>query len=230
MKEKIDKILEENEKLQQFLGYVQQKSLIHQTSVKLSAIRAFYFDIDFDIDQERRLSLLLDPSANYLVCGSFFARVLKNTDFEEGIHIAEKYDQNLALGERKISEVSSANEAVYIALKYALESNQLQPEIKNILEKLYQKDAQPDNDELDEEKLKVIADKSRSLAKKTRQIGSNDWQFDDEEKKLLKKYYEANLLLIECLNTDCIIERKLRKEILDTLLLPIQNNSALHHE
>jgi predicted NACHT family NTPase len=230
MKEKIDKILEKNEKLQQFLGYVQQKSLIHQTSVKLSAIRAFYFDIDFDIDQERRLSLLLDPLANYLVCGSFFARVLKNTDFEEGIHIAEKYDQNLALGERKISEVSSANEAVYIALKYALESNQLQPEIKNILEKLYQKDAPPDNDELDEEKLKVIADKSRSLAKKTRQIGSNDWQFDDEEKKLLKKYYEANLLLVECLNTDCIIVRKLRKEILDTLLLPIDDNSALHHE
>lgn len=228
MKEKIDQILGGNEKLQQFISYVQQKSLIHKTSVKLSAIRAFYFDIDFDIDQERQLSLLLDPSANYLVCGSFFARVFKNTDFEEGIHIAEEYDKNVAPGQRKISEVSSANEAMYIALKYALESKYLQQDIKNILEKLYQKDAQPNNDKLNEEKLKILADKSRSLAKKKRQIGSDYWQFDDKEKTILKNYYEANLLLVKCLNTDCIINHELVSNLLDTVFLPSCNNSAIH--
>ncbi|WP_404824237.1 NACHT C-terminal helical domain 2-containing protein [Nostoc flagelliforme] len=230
MKEKIDKILDNNEKLQNFLGYVHKKSLIHHNSVKSSAIRAFYFDIDFDIDQERRLSLLLDCSANYLVCGSFFARVFQDTDFEEGIHIAEKYDKNIAQGEQKISDVSSANEAMYIAIKYALESKQLHQEIRNILENLYHKDVQSENDELDEEKLKHLADESRSLAKKTRQIGSHFWQFNDDEKKLLKNYYEANLLLVECLNTDCVINPKVRKEILDTLILPIDDKSALSPE
>lgn len=230
MKEKIDKILDNNEKLQNFLGYVHKKSLIHYNSVKSSAVRAFYFDIDFDIDQERRLSLLLDCSANYLVCGSFFARVFQDTDFEEGIHIAEKYDKNIAQGEQKISDVSSANEAMYIAIKYALESKQLHQEIRNILENLYYKDVQPENDELDEEKLKYLADESRSLAKKSRQIGSHFWQFNDDEKKLLKNYYEANLLLVECLNTDCLINPKVRKEILDTLILPIDDKSALSPE
>lgn len=219
IKEKIDKLLENNQNLQRFLRDVNKKSLTHNVSVKLPAIRAFYFDIDFEIDQERQVSLLLDKSANYLVCGSFFARVLKNIDFEEGIHIAENYDQNLVQGQRKISQASSANEAMYIALKYALESNHLREETRNVLEKIYHQDAQ-----LDEEKLKHLADESRSLAKKTRQIGSHSWQFDDYEKKLLKTYYEANLLLVECLNTDCIIEHQIHQNILDTLILPLEDN------
>ncbi|WP_414566328.1 MULTISPECIES: NACHT C-terminal helical domain 2-containing protein [unclassified Anabaena] len=230
MKNKIDSILEGNEKLQQFLCYVQEKSSTHNISVKLAAIRAFYFDIDFEIDQDRRLSLLIDNSANYLVCGSFFARVFPNTNFEEGIRIAENYDKNIGQEGRKISDVFSANEGMYIALKYALESNQLHPELRNVLEKLYQKDAQFDNDELDEEKLKHLADESRSLAKKTRKISSHSWQFHEDEKNLLKTYYEANLLLVECLNTDCIIEHKVRKEILKTLILPLKKNGALNHQ
>jgi predicted NACHT family NTPase len=230
MKNKIDSILEGNEKFQQFLCYVQEKSSTHDISVKLAAIRAFYFDIDFEIDQDRRLSLLIDSSANYLVCGSFFARVFPNTNFEEGIRIAENYDKNIGQEDRKISEVFSANEGMYIALKYALESNQLHPELRNVLEKLYQKDVQFDNDELDEEKLKHLADESRSLAKKTRKISSHSWQFHENEKKLLKTYYEANLLLVECLNTDCIIEHKIRKEILNSLILPLKKNGALNHQ
>ncbi|WP_414529494.1 NACHT domain-containing protein [Nodularia chucula] len=214
-------IIERNEKIKKYLSYVNKQASNLQTSVKPCAIRAFYFDIDFDIDQERRLSLLLDPSANYLVCGSFFARVFKNTDFAEGIHVAENYDKNVAVGEQKISEVSSANEAMYIAVKYALESNQLQPKLRTVLKKIYQNDAQIDNDEPNEEKLKHLADKSRSVAKGNRQIGSNDWQFNDDEKKLLKKYYDVNLLLAECFNTDCSLDRKFRQQISETLLLPI---------
>lgn len=226
MKEKIDKILDNNKNLQNFLGYVHKESLIHDNSVKSSAIRAFYFDIDFDIDQERRLSLLLDNSANYLVCGSFFARVFQDTSFEEGIHIAEKYDKNIAQGEQKIVDVSSANEAMYIAVKYALKSKQLDQKIRNALEEIYYKDTQPEN----EEQLKRLADDSRSLAKDNRQIGNDPWQFNDDETTLLKKYYEANLLLVECMNTDCVINPKVRKEILDTLILPIDDKSALSPE
>jgi predicted NACHT family NTPase len=224
LKERIDKIIEENQKIQDFLVYVQQQSLIHQTSVKLSAIRAFYFDIDFDIDQERRLSLLLDPAANYLVCGSFFARVFQETSFEEGIDMAENYDKNARPEEPKISEVSSANKAMYIALKYALESQKLQPELRTILEKIYKNDAQINHGELDEEKLKILADKSRSLAKKTRHIGSNNWQFNEHDKNFLKQYYQAVLLLVECLNTDCIIQPEFRKQLLDSILLPLDSN------
>ncbi|MCU0537429.1 MAG: NACHT domain-containing NTPase [Hydrococcus sp. Prado102] len=222
MKQYIDGMLAKNKKLQKFLSYVTEVSTSGQLPVKPAAIRAFYFDIDFDIDRERRLSLLLDSSANYLVGGSFFARVFKNTEFEEGVRIAESYDNNKAQSSRKIREASSANEAMYIAVKYALESERLEPKLRNILEKIYQEDSkQIENDGLDEEKVKLLADESRSVAKENRHIGSESWQFSSEEKQLLKQYYDANKLLVECLNTNCVVNHKIRTQILGTLLLPV---------
>ncbi|MBV8888009.1 MAG: NACHT domain-containing NTPase [Chroococcidiopsidaceae cyanobacterium CP_BM_RX_35] len=225
MKREIDGMLAENKHLQDFLKYVTQLSNALQLTIKPAAVRAFYFDIDFDIDQERQLSLLLDPLANYLVCGSFFARTFKDTNFEEGIHIAESYDKSIAEDSDKICKASSANEAMYIALKYARKSEKLNPKLRDILEKIYQEySKQIENDGPDEEKLKHLADGSRSIAKKHRQIGRNFWQFSDDDKQLLRRYYEANKLLVECLNTDCVVAPEVRKEILETLLLPICNN------
>ncbi|NJN49469.1 MAG: signal transduction protein, partial [Alkalinema sp. RL_2_19] len=53
-----------------------------------------------------------------------------------------------------------------------------------------------------------------------RNIG-HDWQFTDTQKQLLQQYYEANLLLVECLQSDCYVSRSVRQEIEDTLLLPM---------
>ncbi|BAZ11597.1 NACHT domain family protein [Calothrix sp. NIES-4071] len=55
-----------------------------------------------------------------------------------------------------------------------------------------------------------------------RNIGHN-WQFTDSQKELLKKYYGANRLLLDCLNSDCYVSRDVRKNIEDTLLLPIKS-------
>jgi predicted NACHT family NTPase len=49
----------------------------------------------------------------------------------------------------------------------------------------------------------------------------HDWQFTDAQKALLQQYYDANLLLIECLNSDCYVSRSVREEIEATLLLPM---------
>jgi hypothetical protein len=55
-----------------------------------------------------------------------------------------------------------------------------------------------------------------------RDIG-HDWQFTNEQKKLLQQYYDANLLLIQCLNSDCCyVSRHVRQSIEDTLLLPYE--------
>jgi predicted NACHT family NTPase len=240
MKREIDMMLANKEHLQKFLNYVNERSNSHQIPIKLAAVRAFYFDIDFDIDQERRLSLLLDRSANYLVCGSFFARVFKDTDIEEGkdtkfkagINIAINYDKNVTKSLQKICEASSANEAMYIAVKYALESESLEPKLRDALEKIYEEGSrQIENDRLyeeNQEKIKHLADESRTIAKKTRHIGSEDWEFSSDDKKLLKQYYEANTLLVECLNTDCFVSPEVRKEILDTLLLPVSESEKLN--
>jgi len=52
-----------------------------------------------------------------------------------------------------------------------------------------------------------------------RNIG-HDWQFTKEQIKLLNQYYEANLLLVECMNRSNISEQ-VREEIESTLLLPV---------
>ncbi|MUG99210.1 hypothetical protein F7734_45735 [Scytonema sp. UIC 10036] len=52
-----------------------------------------------------------------------------------------------------------------------------------------------------------------------RNIG-HDWQFNDAQKKLLQQYYDANMLLVDCLNSDCCISCEVRRQIEDTLLLP----------
>ena len=54
-----------------------------------------------------------------------------------------------------------------------------------------------------------------------RNIG-HDWQFTNEQEQLLQQYYEASLLLIQCLNSDCYVSRHVRQSIEDTLLLPYE--------
>ncbi|MUG92830.1 NACHT domain-containing protein [Scytonema sp. UIC 10036] len=52
-----------------------------------------------------------------------------------------------------------------------------------------------------------------------RNIG-HDWQFNDAQKQLLQQYYDANMLLVDCLKSDCYVSREVRQQIEDTLLLP----------
>lgn len=60
----------------------------------------------------------------------------------------------------------------------------------------------------------------RAMMIKHRNIG-HDWQFSDQQKLLLRKYYDANLRLAECLNTDCYLSREVRQDIEATMLRPI---------
>ncbi|NJL21044.1 MAG: hypothetical protein HC895_09850 [Leptolyngbyaceae cyanobacterium SM1_3_5] len=55
---------------------------------------------------------------------------------------------------------------------------------------------------------------------KHRNIGHN-WEFSDAQKKLLQQYYDANLLLVNCLSSECDVSLAVREEIEETLLLPI---------
>ncbi|WP_442944273.1 NACHT C-terminal helical domain 2-containing protein [Nostoc sp.] len=60
----------------------------------------------------------------------------------------------------------------------------------------------------------------REVMIKYRNIGY-DWQFSDKQKELLKQYYNANKILVDCLNSDCYVSLEVRQQIEETLLLPI---------
>lgn len=63
--------------------------------------------------------------------------------------------------------------------------------------------------------------KLKTLVIEHRNIGYS-WHFSDQQKAVLKQYYNANIFLVECLNSDFYVSYELRQEIEDTLLLPIE--------
>lgn len=217
MKQKIDQILATVPKLQKFLIYLQERAAAAEFSFcKPSAVRAFLFDIDFDIDQNRSVALLLDSSANILVCASFFSRILKVNTLEAGIAIAQQYDATVSDPKQKIVSARSANKAMRLAIQIADDSKLLKPNVRKNLASFKQQIKTTQDDEA----LEQLADNARELAKN--QVQHTQWQFSEDEKKLLREYYYANELLLRCLNSDgCVIERQLRQEIAATLLLPI---------
>jgi len=48
----------------------------------------------------------------------------------------------------------------------------------------------------------------------------HSWQFSPEQEQMLQRYYDANQLLIDCLNSNCEITAAIRQDIEATLLLP----------
>ena len=66
----------------------------------------------------------------------------------------------------------------------------------------------------------IWTDDLRVIMIQYRNIG-HDWQFSDEQKKLLRQYYFANQLLTQCLHRECYVSREVRQKIEETLLLPI---------
>lgn len=59
-----------------------------------------------------------------------------------------------------------------------------------------------------------------------RNIG-HDWQFTPAQTKKLQQHFEANQLLVDCLNSDCYVTKVTRQEILSTLLLPMSELKEL---
>ena len=113
------------------------------------------------------------------------------------------------------------------ALDLALDLDlDLDPKLKRKLQEI--KDQLPDVSRNNGENFKqwwqengqAWTEQLRAVMIQHRNIG-HDWQFSNEQKQLLKQYYDANKLLIDCLNSDCYISRDVRQEIEDTLLLPM---------
>jgi len=220
MQHQIDCLLASEPKLQDFLHYVQQQAELPEFSdFKPAAVRAFHFDIDFEIDQNRSVALHLDRSTSLLVCASFLTRMLDNVSLQQAIAIAQTHDQTLPPDAAKISRATSANAAMLIAIQIALGFKTLKSGDRRTLKTLLQR---LKGNELDDQQLKEVADEARDVAKQRHHIGQL-WQFTAAEKAILKQYYDANQLLVECLDSDgCMMEPELRQQLEATLFLPNQ--------
>lgn len=67
----------------------------------------------------------------------------------------------------------------------------------------------------------------RTIMTEHRNIG-RDWQFSQQQRKVLTQYYDANNFLVACLNSCCNVTSTVRQEIEETLFLPIAEIEKRH--
>ena len=232
MKKRIDGLVAGDEKLQRVLNWVNQKSLSVEVRYKQSAVRAFYFSLvlsynhvlffdldDFlflDLDHVRFHDLVIQLDLDCDLDRSFSRNLGIDPDISHDLILDRFLSHVLSL-----SHNLSRNFDLVLAL--ALVFN---PDLEQSLKQL--KNQVPSREEDDKEQFnqwwrvngKAWTEQLRTVMIQHRNMG-HDWQFNNSQKQLLQQYYDANKLLVDCLNSDCYISQELRQEIEDTLLLPI---------
>ncbi|TBR58962.1 hypothetical protein B4U84_24140 [Westiellopsis prolifica IICB1] len=218
IQQQINASIKNNNKLQEFLTCVQHKA--HSMSngrYKPAAVRAFYFylaRLEFSCIQElihpnrNILAYEIDPnfrrdmSSGYEQCSDFkFIFSLPN-DIALDIALALVFDGDIAL--------------VYalqvIKLIFELElTPQFQLELQ-FLESLLPSQFK----DWDKENWHTWLKYLHNTMIEHRKIG-HDWQFTKAQEALLQQYYDANKLLLDCLN-ESKISSEVRQEIEGTLL------------
>ncbi|MBD2183389.1 NACHT domain-containing NTPase [Planktothrix sp. FACHB-1355] len=247
MKQQIDELVADD-KLQQFLAWVNQKSLAVQVADK-PTVRAFYltFILGLDHFHVQQLDQALNNalvSASVLDDAINYACVINATKISSDAIIF-----NNPIGKAfndAYSEFCSLKNDLALAFDLAHNLahnfnrelvNALHPKfnlkLTHSLQQLKNKLPDPNTDEekfiewwqnngqLWTDKLKLVMIEYRDLGQKS--------QFSEYQKKLLQQYYYANKLLVDCLNSGCEGSPKVREEIKHTLLLPISESKTKKH-
>jgi transcriptional regulator with XRE-family HTH domain len=250
MKENIDNSLGEDRKLQDFLVWVEQKSCSLEVVHKPAALRAHYLNLaillsrNIPIVEFRPLTHLIDTSFPVLFNDTLYQNddlnlVLNQhprgsftTSLSGGVSFDRTPDFSLTgytvqtyNHDQYLDLAINLNLAINIelTLTHTVNYGSLHTLLQNIKTQL------PDIDSIN--LLSVYKwwqtnmgwiDQLRSVAIHHHNIGQN-WQFSESQEKLLRQYYDANKLLIDCLNSDCYVSREVRELIELTLLLPISS-------
>jgi predicted NACHT family NTPase len=224
MKQRIDALLAADEKFQQFLMWVSKKSLVVEVSHKSAAVRAFYFNLARDHHPQRAPTRYRD--AELIRALDYHLFILLRLGNIKALDVG--LDDILALACDRALDLEPTyypyafKGAFFLACERALI---LEPRLGQALQELQEQLPDLNSNERRfkqwwEANGQAWAEQLRAMLMEHRNIG-HDWQFSDEQKQLLKQYYDANKLLVDCLNSDCYVSREVRQEIEETLLLPV---------
>ena len=237
MKQKIDAIAASDEKVQELLRCINKKTLSVEYIQQPAAIRAFYFSLACAFDHSLASTLSIGPVSFSFPSVPFFPLPLylclaqaidgdvgMDDDFAYALDFFLNRDasglNNTDALDRAINRVLDC--AIDFAL--ALDSDRAR-ELRRSLQQLKAELPNPDKG-LQRFKTWWQAQGQTwtellSAAIVEHNNASYDWQFSNQQKHLLRQYYDANKLLVDCLNSDCEVTPAVRSHIEDTLLLPI---------
>lgn len=223
MKRKIDELVIKDPHLQSFLSWVNQQSIQIKTPYKAVTIRALYLDIDLEntrsLDRARALDIAHSRS---LERAQTKALGLDNTmetevDIDFTINLALNLDLALYFANHRILELACT----------------LEPDLHKGLQFLRQKFPDPYKDRV--KFAKWWQSKGLDWSKKLRSLivqhrkSSQEWQFSENQLKVLRTYHDANKLLVECLNNAEYVSPLVKNQIESTLLSPQGEYSILQH-
>ena len=223
LKHTVDSIVSSDQIIQEFLKNIKEESDISDINSK-SALRAHYYSCRLDrlIDKNRTIRLKLSCALDDGMQSINDHRILLVLNLEKSLEISlDLIDENGTL--EKNSSCRKLRKTLTLSRAYADQDAELRLKIQELLETLL------GLSDLDESAVKQWwstdgSQWTRDLRKimiTYRNIGY-DWQFTGEQKQLLQQYYDANLLLVQCLKSDCYVSRHVRQSIEDTLLLPYE--------
>lgn len=214
MKRKIDELVIKDPHLQSFLSWVNQQSIQMKTPYKAVTIRALYLDIDLEntrsLDRARALDIAHSRSlerARTKALG-FDNTMETEVDIDYTINLALNLDLALYFANHRILELACI----------------LEPDLHKGLQFLRQKFPDPYKDR--DKFSKWWQAKGLDWSKKLRSLivqhrkGSQEWQFSENQLKILRTYHDANKLLVECLNNAEYVSPLVKNQIESTLLSP----------
>ena len=241
MKQQIDALLVPHENLQQFLRWVNAKSLAAfkiETNRKPAAVRAFYFSLACAIDHYFICTLSISPvvrrpfpAFSYFPLPLYLSLVdaldrdfAFNRDFAFDRHFAalnrevHAPDPTLTQALRRISVLEHALDC---GLRFNLALNlsravELQRSLKQLKEQLPDLVEQARFQAWWEANGQAWIEQLKAVMMEHRHAG-HDWQFSKQQKQALMQYYKANRLLVECLDASYVTPA-VRDEIENTLL------------
>ncbi|MCP6759080.1 MAG: NACHT domain-containing protein [Fischerella sp. CENA71] len=207
MKSKIDSIVACDDKLQYLLQVIHKKALSAKYNHKKAVVRAFYLEHALFFSYS-----LLDSCGEFAEAFGFIPNIDPEIDFDDALTDA------LEITDSDYQE----------CLSYALCLNlNLEAEFQNSLQNLKEQIPFPDNIEKRMERqdktIKKWLNKLRILVIKYRNICYQE-ELNEKQVELICNYYDANLLLNDCLKSDCYVSREVREQIEDSLFLPIKIN------
>ncbi|MBW4545436.1 MAG: NACHT domain-containing NTPase [Symplocastrum torsivum CPER-KK1] len=234
IKQQIDVLVADDKKLQQLLMWANQKSLSVELPYQAAAIRAFYFAFAFDgypriLTTGYNLTRFLNPILSHALDQAYAHDPIFDLNLAHALVLDLAFAYTYFKALRSNVEGNNFHDFFYIhTIKGTLSkicTLPLDPKLQQVLHQLKEliPDINSDKEILKqwyEDESQAWTEQLRAMMVEHRNIGQ-DWQFNEQHKKLLQQYYNANLLLLQCLNSDCYVSREVRSHIEDTLLLPI---------
>ena len=205
MKQEIDALVAQDPHLQDFLMWASQKSQTIPPEPKPATTRAFYLALSQTSKSADQFAL-----ASALDQGIFLDAALENLLVEFAVDHSKDFAYAHACSEALNNILMIVLDAgFYKSLQQIKDQLPASNQHQERLQTWWQ-----DNYSTWVEDLKGTIIQYRNI--------HHPWQFSPEQDQVLKRYYDANQLLVDCLNSNCEVTESIRKEIEATLLLPQQ--------